>query len=217
MEELPGELEGDEGFAGAGGEREQDALVAGGNAFEYALDGDALVVARGIAAIIGERRGGEAVAPGVFFGEGRGPEFVGRGKGSDLAFRAGFHIDLIEAGAVGGVGEARLQLCGVDFSFAKSFGERRIALLGFDDAKRFAAIDQRVVGDVRLAAQPRAQQAALRDAHLAREPAILDHAPTRRPQRRIDQLGACLSLVHGATRTLSPERGRGQGEGPAQD
>ena len=48
MEELPGDLKGDEGLAGAGGEREQDAILAGGNGLQHALDGDVLVVAAGM-------------------------------------------------------------------------------------------------------------------------------------------------------------------------
>ncbi len=82
VEELPGDLESDKGFAGAGGEGEEDALISGGNGSEDALDGDVLVIAAlEIAATIFERDGGEAVAPGVGFGEGLVPEVVGRGEG----------------------------------------------------------------------------------------------------------------------------------------
>ena len=80
VEELPGDLEGDEGLAGAGGQREQDALLAGGDRLHDALDGDVLVVAARVrAALVLEGHGGEAVAPGVRLGEGERPELVGRG------------------------------------------------------------------------------------------------------------------------------------------
>jgi hypothetical protein len=37
LEQLPGELEGDEGLAGAGGQRQQDAVAAGlGDGFQHA-------------------------------------------------------------------------------------------------------------------------------------------------------------------------------------
>ena len=46
LEQRPGDLEGDGGLAGAGGERQQDALLAGGDGFQRVLDGVVLVVAR---------------------------------------------------------------------------------------------------------------------------------------------------------------------------
>ena len=45
VKELPRDLKGDEGLAGAGGEREQDALLVGGDGLQHALDGDVLIVA----------------------------------------------------------------------------------------------------------------------------------------------------------------------------
>ena len=50
-----------------------------GDRLQHALDGDVLVVAAlEVAALVLERHGGEAVAPGVRFGERQVPEFVGR-------------------------------------------------------------------------------------------------------------------------------------------
>jgi hypothetical protein len=66
LEQLPGDLEGDEGLAGAGGQRQQDAVAPGGDGFQHARDGDVLVVAPlPGAALVLEGHGGEAVAPGV--------------------------------------------------------------------------------------------------------------------------------------------------------
>jgi len=71
VEELPRDLESDEGFASARSKREQDALSSGGDCGEDALDGDVLVAARLEVAAFGfERDGREAVAPGVGFREG---------------------------------------------------------------------------------------------------------------------------------------------------
>ncbi len=65
LEELPCDLERDEGLARAGGEREKDAEVPGGNGFQHPLDDDVLIVATlEIAATVleGDRR--EVVPPG---------------------------------------------------------------------------------------------------------------------------------------------------------
>src|SRR5690606_2910397 len=64
MEELPSDLEGDGGFAGAGGKGEQDAVLSAGDAVQRALDGDVLVVARlPCAALVLEGNRSEAVGP----------------------------------------------------------------------------------------------------------------------------------------------------------
>ena len=45
VKQLPGDLKGDGGLARAGGQRQQDAVAAGGDGFQHPLDGDVLVVA----------------------------------------------------------------------------------------------------------------------------------------------------------------------------
>ena len=65
LEQRPGDLEGDGGLAGAGRERQQDALLAGGDRLQRVLDGVVLVVARlpGAAASprTARRRSGRAI------------------------------------------------------------------------------------------------------------------------------------------------------------
>ena len=74
VEQFPGNLEGDAGFAGPGRHGEQDAVLAGGDGFECCVDGVVLVIARLPGPALGfEGDCGEAVAPGVVFGEGSPP------------------------------------------------------------------------------------------------------------------------------------------------
>ena len=79
------------------------------------------------------------------------PEFVRRGVARQLAFRAGLHVDAVDALAVGGVGEADGQLAGVVLGLADAFGQRLVPRLGLDDRELAVAVDQHVVGRERLA------------------------------------------------------------------
>ena len=125
----------------------------------------------------------------------------GVGIARHLAFRAGLHVDAVDALAVGGVGEADGQLAGIVLRLRHAFGQRLVPRLGLDHGQLVVAIDQHVVGGQRLAAPPVAFDAAQRDRILAADAAALDHAPARRLQRGIDVLGSGLGFVHGyATR-----------------
>ncbi len=156
MEEFPGDLEGDEGFAGAGGEGEEDAVLVVGDGVEDFFDGDVLVVAgEEITAAVFEGDGGEAVAPEVFVGEGFLPEFVGGGEAQwpgDFAFLAGFHVDGVEALAVGGVGEAELEFAGVVLGLGSAFGEELVPGFGFEDGEFGVFVFEDVIGDEGFAA-----------------------------------------------------------------
>ena len=69
MKELPGDLKGDEGFAGPGGQSEKDALLFFGDGFHGVVDGDLLVIAHVFgAADIFKGDAVEFVAPVVLFG-----------------------------------------------------------------------------------------------------------------------------------------------------
>ena len=112
VEEFPCDLKGDEGLAGAGGEREQDACSVVGDGLQHALDGNVLVVADlDVAALVLERHGGEAVAPCVRLGERQVPEFIRRRVIARLAFLAGLHVDAVDALAVGGSRRSGLPSC----------------------------------------------------------------------------------------------------------
>src|SRR5205807_7892654 len=108
LKQGPCDLEGDRGLAGAGGERQQDALASRGDGLKRVLDGVMLVVARIPFAAGFERNGGEAVAPCVRRLEYLGPEFFRRRIALDITFGAGLHVDPIDALAVGRISKARL-------------------------------------------------------------------------------------------------------------
>ena len=72
------------------------------------------------------------------------------------AFRPGLHVDLVDAQAVGGIGEARLQLVGIVFRLPDAFGQRLVPRLGLDHRQLVVAIDQHIVGDLGFAAPARA-------------------------------------------------------------
>ena len=206
VKEFPRDLERDEGFAGAGGKREQDALPVLRDGLHHALDGDVLIIAAGMrTALVLKRHGGEAVAPRVRLGEGHRPEFVGRGIACDLALggmgrmrRMGGrgHIHLVDAFSVGGVGELDRELRGVVLGLADTGGEFLVPRLGLNDGELGVAIDEHVVGDVGLAAPPVALDATGGDTMLAQDFAAFDDAPTDRFQGGVDMLGACLGFVH---------------------
>src|SRR5207248_3313519 len=106
MEQLPADLKRDEGLAGAGGERQQDALAVLRDGLHHSLDRDVLVVAAGVGApLVLERYGCEAVPPGVGFGESECPELVRSRIARVLPFFAGLHVDAIDALAVRAIGE----------------------------------------------------------------------------------------------------------------
>ena len=119
----------------------------------------------------------------------------GVGYWRDVLLRAGRHVDLIDADAIGGIGEAGLQLLGVFLRLADAFGIGQIPPLGLDHGELVVAVGQHIVGDVLGGALARPLQPAEGD-DLAAHPARLHHAPARRLQGGVDQLGAGFGLVH---------------------
>jgi hypothetical protein len=87
--ELPANLEGHAGLAGAGGQRGEDALLAEQNRLDHAVDGNLLVVAWHLAGCQVEGLQQMRRRPGAG-GRRRqtGEQFVGRGVAFDLALGA---------------------------------------------------------------------------------------------------------------------------------
>ena len=198
MKQLPADLKRDGRLAGAGGHREQDAVVAADDRLQHVVDGVVLVVADLPLAAAGlrreRRRSGRARRSAS--AKTRAPQLVGRRVRVDVAFGAGLHVDAVDAHAVGGVGEPGLEFFGVAFGLAEAFGVGRVAFFGLDDGQLLAAVDQDVVGDVaawragpRLASRP--SVICSRRTRLA-----FDDAPAGGAQGRVDQLGAGFGFVH---------------------
>jgi hypothetical protein len=197
VEELPRDLEGDEGLSRAGREGEQDAVALRGDGLQHALDGDVLVVPRPeVPAPVLEGHGGEAVAPGVRLREGAVPQLVWGGETGDLALHAGLHVDAVHALPVAGVGEPHGQLPRVVLGLRDAPGQRLVPRLGLDHRQLAVAVHQHVVGGQRTPAPPVPLQAASRDLVLAEDAAAVHHAPAGLPDGGVDVLGSGLGFVH---------------------
>jgi len=86
VEQLPGNLKGDEGLARAGGQRQQDAILPACDGFQHPLDGDVLIIAAlEIAASVLEGDHGKTVAPRIRFGKREIPQFVRRREAGHFA------------------------------------------------------------------------------------------------------------------------------------
>lgn len=199
LEELPGNLEGDKGFAGACGEGQENAFAAAGDRIEDALDGNVLVIAGSVGAafvFVGDI--GEAIPPVVGLGVGEVPEFLGRRPGVGFAFLGGFAVDGVDALAVARVGEADIELFGVVFGLSQTGGQRRRIGFGFDNGQLGVAIDEDLVGNQRLGATSFAFDAAEGDLVFAKHPRAVDGAPASGGEGRVDQFRACFGFVHGS-------------------
>ena len=108
--ELPADLEGDDGLAGAGRHREQHARLALQDRLDGAVDGDLLVVARRLAGSVVAGReqpvGGLSSEAARRLGS-AAHSSSGVGKASSVALEAGEVVELDDLVAVGRVGELR--------------------------------------------------------------------------------------------------------------
>jgi len=153
MKELPGQLESDEGLAGAADQRQQNALLPVGDGFQHPLDSDALVITTlKIAAPILERYGGKAVAPYLLDGKGAAPKFIGSRVLRQLTLNAGIHINTVNALAVAGISKSNCQLARVVLSLTRALGQRLVPRLGLNYRQLGVAVLQHIIGGQRLAA-----------------------------------------------------------------
>ena len=114
------------------------------------------------------------------------PEFVRRGILGDVPFRAGRHVDLVDAETVGGKGEARLQLFGVFLGLADAFGVGEVSALGLDHRQLVVAVGQHIVGDVLGGSHARTLQSSEGD-DLAPDTTGRHHARAGRPEGEVSR------------------------------
>ena len=204
FEQLPDDLESDRRLAGSGRERQQNASVAFLNPLERPFDRVGLIIARRpFGPLFDHRHRRKAVAPGVGERKSARPLVFRRGPRGDMGLQAGVHVDLVDAPPVGRKGEAGLQFAGIMLGLPDAFGVEEVEALGLDHRELHIAIYEDVIRDFRLCPPPRASTA--RRDHLAANAARLNHAPTDRLQRGIDQFGAGLRFVHAARLCLDVE------------
>ena len=191
-------MKGDKGFAGAGGERQQDALLVRGNRGHDVVDGQLLVIARGLAAAdIFIRDQVKRIGPVVARRTGKGfiPQFSRAGEPGNGALAAE-HVDLVNFFTIGGKGAGQFQLFGIVLGLPNTFPHRTFVAFGFDDGHLAVLIDQDVIGDQRFAA-PARLDLARGDVPLAQDFGTFDHAPAAGAQLWVDLFGSCFGFVHG--------------------
>jgi hypothetical protein len=197
VKQFPGNLKGDKGLAGAGGEGQQDARFPGGDPLQYPVDRDILVIARlEKAAPVLERHRGKAVAPRVRLGKGQVPQLVRRREMRHSTFLAGLHVDAVNALPVGRVRVANGELPGVILGLRHALGDLFVPSLRLDNGEFVIAMDQHVVGGERLTPSAVAFNPAESDRIFAPDAASFDHAPARRRECGVDMLGSGLGFVH---------------------
>ena len=198
MEELPGDLEGDEGLARAGRQGEQDAVPPLGHGLKHLLHGQVLIVAPGEGtALVFVGNGGEAVAPSVLGGESRLPQLLRRREALAFAFLPRAPVDAVDPLAIGGIGEAHIQLLRIHLGLAHPFGQGLVPGLGLDHRELGTSVFQDIVGRQCRAALASSLQPPLGDRVFPPDPTALDHTPSGLRQGGIDVFGTGFGFVHG--------------------
>jgi hypothetical protein len=208
--ELPADLEGDGGLAGAGRHGDQQAPPASENALDHAIDGNLLVVALPLADRIVERReepGGDALigqAPGRAVAL---PQLLGRRIVGPSLFQPSGVVELDDLLPVGRIGELKPQHLGVGLGLLQPIGSGAVSGLGLDDGKRkIASVAQQIVHTLRrLPDEPLAHRddPPIRDRPLLGDGmGLLVPASGLKP--RDDLLTTRVSFVHSARRSALP-------------
>lgn len=195
MEQLPRNLEGNARLAGAGGERQQDALVTPDDTFQNGRDRIMLVIARVSFSAAGFKRNGtEPVAPHVRLGEAARPEFVRRRKGRrEGLLPARHHVDLVPADPVRGEREARLQTRGIVLGLTNARRVAEARFFGFQRGELLPTISEHIVCRHRIEPPPSPGNPARTD-KLPPHPRTRRARPACRVQHRINPLGTGLGF-----------------------
>ena len=151
-------LEGRVGLAGAGGHDEEDAPLPFRDAVEGAVDGDALVIARGVALLAGVIGLGQ---DRLFFWGEAGLLFIaanelviGReGVEGDFPLEPGEEVMLGKAVAVGAVGKGQIQHHGIGHGLLQAEGDAVAVVLGLYDGDGVVGAEvEQVIRFLRVAA-----------------------------------------------------------------
>src|ERR1035438_8657375 len=201
--ELPADLEGDHGLAGAGGHGDQDTTPNSNDGLNDQVDGNALVVVRDLAG--GEVKGREKAVGGSRVVEllalaVAGPEVIPGWELGELVFVTGEEIELNDAGAVGGVGEGEAQDGSVLLGLLEAIGRVFVISFGLDHREReIPGVAEQIIGAFPWAT---AGGLAMGDNAAVREVTLLGDGvwiviPAGLLEERHDELAACVSLGHG--------------------
>ena len=193
----------DRGFAGTSCKRQQYAVVTFTNRLQHGVNRVVLVVTRApLTATIFKRDRCKLTAPKRFPAAGLAidvlPHLLRADIGIHFALDTGFHIDLVDADAIGRVGVAGLQVSGVAFGLIQPLGQRLFIGLGLDHSQLVVTVSQYVIRYAFLRSAPVADQATGRD-DLAIDTTAIHIAPACLTQGRVDQFCTGIGFVHTPT------------------
>src|SRR5262249_10837215 len=132
LSQLPANPERHVRLAGSGGHGEQNAPLALKDGLDHAVDGDFLIIARGLSSQVVQRRQelrGRLLAQ-VLSGRQTAPKLVRRGKRLDLPLYSVDKAELDNAAAVGRVSELQSEDLGILLGLLNAFGRRLVVRLG---------------------------------------------------------------------------------------
>ncbi|MNV62502.1 hypothetical protein D3C71_1550500 [compost metagenome] len=133
MKQLPGQLEGDKGLAGAGRQGQQNAILPVADGLQYPLDGGILIVTPlPVAALVFKGHGGEVIPPAILHRKGGIPQLIRAREGQGLPLLTCLHIYGIDALAIARIGKADRELTGVILGLTHTSGEWLVPGFGLD-------------------------------------------------------------------------------------
>ena len=152
---------------------EQYALLLVGDSCEHIVNGDLLIVPWHSSAAYVERLEVEPVSPIVGLGKSHLPQLVGRGEGVDQLFGGRndivaecvlhAHVDEIDLIAVGGIGVANLQHCGIEFGLLHTGRHIFFIGLGFNHGEFDTLVLEDIIGFFRMSVDTQFLHASGRD------------------------------------------------------
>ena len=203
MKQLPRQLKRNKGLACAGGQSQQNTLLACRHRCQHLLYGHVLVIPTlKEPALVLKRHSGKKVAPSVLSRKGQTPQRIRRGVTVYRPLNGCVHVDAINALPIGGKGMAHRQagcvVLGLGHTFAQSFVPR----LGFHYSQLGVAVLQHIVGAQCLAAFACTFKPPHGDGVFAPYAAAVHHAPACSGEGWVNVFGAGFGFVHDALSKL---------------